>query len=218
MTDGILSVAEVMQQEEFWKPIPDIDFSYELNQCKTVFEQQKIFKKYYTLLNDRIIDAAKKSKWFHPYFIDFTKYFTPIECEAWNAIRSSRIVLYPQYPVLNYFLDFGNPYLKIGLEMDGKDFHDHVKDKIRDNNLLKEGWKIFRVTGSEAVRTVPEVQDNKDNYEVIMRRNMRLHYTIEGVIDALYQVFFDNKEPSDVYYYGECIECLNNHRLADFYL
>ena len=214
MTDGILTVLEIMEQEDFWKPLPDIDFEYKLSKCKTVFEKQKVFKEYYTLLNDRIIDAAKRGKWFKPYLIDFTRHFTPIERDAWNTIRSSRIILYPQYPVLNYFLDFGNPYLKIGLEMDGKEFHNTEKDRIRDTKLLKEGWKIFRVTGSEAVRVIHETPRNE--YEVIMKRNLRLHGTIEGVIDALFQVYFDNKEPTDYHYYADCISSLNNHRIVDF--
>jgi very-short-patch-repair endonuclease len=218
MTDGILTVAEIMQQEEFWEPLPDIDFEYELNKCKSVFEQQQIFKTYYNIFNDRILKAAERGKWFRPYFIDFTRYFTPIEREAWNAIRSSRIILYPQYPVLNYFLDFGNPYLKIGLEMDGKEFHNAEKDFIRDTKLLNEGWKIFRVTGSEAVRPVREIYDHTDEYEVRMTKCMNIHNTVEGIINAIYYVYFNKKEQVNYHYYDEYITCLNDHRLADFYL
>ncbi|MGB3777043.1 MAG: DUF559 domain-containing protein, partial [Tunicatimonas sp.] len=85
-----------------------------------------------------------------PYFIDWVPVFTPIEQEAWNSIRSTGgIAMYPQFPLFNYFIDFANPYLRIGLEMDGKDFHDQNKDKLRDQKLADYGWKIFRVSGKE---------------------------------------------------------------------
>jgi len=60
------------------------------------------------------------------------------------------IVLYPQFPIFNSFIDFANPYLKIGLELDGKDYHNLDKDYETDKKLSRFGWKIFRVTGKEA--------------------------------------------------------------------
>ena len=51
------------------------------------------------------------------------------------------IVLYPQYPVGNCIVDFGNPVLKIGLGLDGAEYHDSVKDYKRDLGLKREyGW------------------------------------------------------------------------------
>ena len=61
----------------------------------------------------------------------------------------SGVVLYPQFPLFNFFIDFANPFLKIGLELDGKE-HDVKKDYDRDKKLSRYGWKIFRVTGKEA--------------------------------------------------------------------
>lgn len=211
----ILTVLEIMNSAEFWQPVPDIDFEYELCLCKSEFDRQKVYKKYYSLFTDQIIAHAERGKWYQPYGIDFTRFFTPIEKDAWNAIISSRVILYPQYPVLNYFLDFGNPLLKIGLETDGKEFHIAEKDYKRDTQLLKKGWKIYRVTGSEAVRPLREVSDYSNEYDVRMARGINLNNTVDGVVEALYQVYFNKRQIRDDYYY-DCENCLRNHRLADF--
>ena len=80
-----------------------------------------------------------------PYFIDWLLDFSPIEEIAWNSIRSRGVPLYPQFSLFNYFIDFANPVLKIGLEMDGKEFHDTEKDRERDTKLA-EYWPIASYT------------------------------------------------------------------------
>jgi len=204
------------RSEPFIPIDPKYFFSKRVDDCNNVFERQKVFKDYYEYNEPQIIKRAITGHWHNTYEIDFTKYFTPIEYDAWCVIRASRVILYPQYPVLNYFLDFGNPYLKIGLETDGKGFHDQVKDKKRDTNLLKAGWKIFRITGSEANRVIelPDPSYGQDDYEEAKR--LELNTTVEGVIKALYAVYFNKKNTIDFQYYGDCVTCLNNHRLADF--
>lgn len=57
--------------------------------------------------------------------------------------------LYPQFPLFNYFIDFANPYLRIGVELDGKQ-HDQNVDQERDDRLAEYGWSIFRIAGLEA--------------------------------------------------------------------
>jgi hypothetical protein len=78
-----------------------------------------------------------------PYFIDWILEFSPIEDVAWFSIRSQGVPLYPQLPLFNFFVDFGNPRLRIGLELDGKDRHDAAKDRERDELLFRYGWRIF---------------------------------------------------------------------------
>jgi very-short-patch-repair endonuclease len=84
---------------------------------------------------------------FDPYGLDFIKWETPIEERAWYAIRGQDVPMYPQIPALNYFLDFANPFLKIGLECDGKQWHDAEKDAARDARLSDAGWQIYRIPG-----------------------------------------------------------------------
>jgi len=82
----------------------------------------------------------------NPYFLEWN--WTPIEFGVWCDIRRLGLPFYPQVPVLNYFLDFGDPRKKIAIEADGQQWHQNkAKDRIRDEKLSKLGWQVFRVPG-----------------------------------------------------------------------
>jgi restriction endonuclease-like protein len=53
-------------------------------------------------------------------------------------------------------LDMAWPNVKVGLEADGREFHDLPmalhRDRVRANQLAEDGWKIFRVTWDDLVR------------------------------------------------------------------
>ena len=77
-------------------------------------------------------------------------FMTPIEQWLWHDIRACDAVLYPQYPVLNFFVDFANPVAKVAIECDGKAYHqDKAKDAARDKRLTDAGWTVYRITGSD---------------------------------------------------------------------
>lgn len=157
-------------------------------------------KTYYESNKKEIIETFFKSRfsWFTSYPTDWKKLFTEIEFQAWCSIREKgRIVLYPQFPVDKYFLDFANPGLKIGLELDGKDFHDEEKDRQRDLNLKSLGWTIYRISGKEMCRTnyttIGEI-DYKEmsEQEIYEKISYWLLETGDGVIQAIKQIYFDN--------------------------
>jgi len=83
-----------------------------------------------------------------PYFIDWSRYFTPIESNLWQDIRSNGLPFFPQYPVAGYFVDFGDPVARIALEADGKQWHDKEKDEARDRRIQSQGWRVIRYTGA----------------------------------------------------------------------
>lgn len=75
-------------------------------------------------------------------------YMTPIECWLWHDIRANDAVLYPQYPVSRYFVDFANPVAKVAIECDGAAYHtDTAKDARRDAELAQLGWSVYRAPG-----------------------------------------------------------------------
>jgi|SRR6476620_9086059 len=81
-----------------------------------------------------------------PYFLEWK--WSPIEFAMWCDIRRIGLPFYPQFPVLNYFLDFADPVKKIAIECDGKQWHQDIeKDKARDKRIEALGWQIFRVPG-----------------------------------------------------------------------
>lgn len=129
-----------------------------------------------------------------PYFYEWE--FTPIELQVWGDIRCLGLPFYPQLPALNYFLDFGNPFLKIGIECDGKAWHDHQRDKIRDDRLEADGWTIFRIEGHECHRSItPDEETDGECEDDIDHEAWRLHYmtTSEGILRAIKQHYFDDE-------------------------
>lgn len=75
---------------------------------------------------------------------------TPIESWLWHDMRVLDVVLYPQYPIENFFVDFANPKAKVVIECDGAAFHtDKAKDQARDRVLKSKGWRVYRISGSD---------------------------------------------------------------------
>nr|WP_255458963.1 MULTISPECIES: DUF559 domain-containing protein [unclassified Herbaspirillum] len=134
--------------------------------------------------------------------------FTPIENSVWSDIRIAGIPFFPQVPALNYFLDFACPFLKIGIECDGKAWHDSQLDAHRDKRLAEDGWMIFRIEGHECRRVIeafPEYEESEfeDIYNYFMT-------TSEGIVSAIRQKYFEDRATEK---YSDLIEqTLFNHR------
>jgi len=82
------------------------------------------------------------------YAIPITKIdtFTPIEMNVYDLIKTYNLPLLPQYPILNYFVDFGDPIKKIAIEVDSIKYHiNFKKDRVRQNEIEKEGWCFYRI-------------------------------------------------------------------------
>lgn len=112
---------------------------------------------YKKVLPEMMVEYQKTGNmFFDPYELDFTKEATPIEDYTWHAIRRYGVPFYPQIPALNYFLDFANPFKKIGIECDGKQWHNAEKDAIRDRRLIADGWTIYRIPGWQCTKIIDE--------------------------------------------------------------
>lgn len=117
-------------------------------QAKSKLEFLHIAKRYYENIP---VDELQNAD---PYALPFDRFFTPIEQEVWCFIRIGGLPFHPEYPVLNFFIDFADPVRKIGIECDGKEFHSYEKDFKRDEKLTALGWKIFRISGEQIYRRV----------------------------------------------------------------
>ncbi len=83
--------------------------------------------------------------------LGWKEYFT---AHAGNWIIESQVKITPKIRVDFLFSVKYNPKLKIVIECDGHDFHEKTKeqarrDKNRDRELLKLGFKVLHYTGSE---------------------------------------------------------------------
>lgn len=157
-----------------------------------------------------------------PYFLDWESIFTPIEEYAWAAIRGVGFCpMYPQFPVKNYFIDFANPILKVGLECDGKDWHDKEKDRERDMELASDGWEIYRVSGSECYMSLPspeQIQQRVSEDGVCFDYDFGhdgsdiadwFHNTVDGVVRSISNIYF--RPNNGAIFYSYSLSSLEEH-------
>lgn len=204
------------------------DFRDDFATANGYLNKLKAIARYWRKLEPEIIEYSRPNpkRWFRTYPIDWSQLFTPIEQDAWISIRrKGQVVLYPQYPVLNYHVDFGNPLLKIALEIDGENFHqDKVKDHQRDQLLKQAGWTVFRVTGKEMWRTdykdFSDFADGadwyEDGYDYIQDWIMS---SGDGVIEAIRCVYFirpDIASDRISSFVRFCYKTLHQHCTTDF--
>lgn len=172
----------------------------EFSKLEKITDKWGYFRQLYMEIMPDIIEISMKNinQWAGIYNLDWYSVFTPIEKDAWNSIREhGDVVLYPQFPIFNYFIDFANPYLRIGLEIDGKTYHDGLKDRYRDVFLNKYGWTIFRISREETLNpycSIFEIQENDDDEsDNLLKITDWLLNTCDGVIFAIkYHFFLDS--------------------------
>lgn len=217
-----MSIYELPSAEQMWEHANKMGAArHDFNQKDNYFNRLRIAGQYWKENEERIISNSAKNPrlWFHAEAFDWHVLFSPIEMDAWVSLRGKCTPMYPQYPVLNYYVDFGNPYFKIAIELDGKFYHDPEKDKKRDKELHEAGWKVFRITGSQMVKQFKAIDDFEEweiheNYDQVLD-DLR-HWILEtgdGVIEAISRVYF-SKGPLrsiDKDIYTLCQRTLESH-------
>lgn len=164
---------------------------------------------YYKRNESVILSGGKKD-----YLTDWQEHFTPIETKVWEGIRAEGMWFHPQYPVRTYRLDFADPSKKIGIEADGKQYHEGEKyvqlDTLRDNRLSKLGWQIIRIKGKECFNNLPYVRFVDWNFEDASYDDLFYFYndSADGIIRAIRCLFFTGELPS---HRNIQIEALQDH-------
>ena len=162
------------------------EYHKEFSRCTTNGEKFDLIRRIYREQDE---DIRKYNGMVCPYFLDWMCAFTPIEELAWCCIRDwwRKLQMFPQYPVGRYFIDFGDPIRRIGLECDGKQWHDTAKDTARDAELLEIGWQIYRVTGAECYRDVRDPGELEyDGYEVSKDDRHRWYMmSVDGLLESI---------------------------------
>jgi hypothetical protein len=119
--------------------------------------------------NTLAIYEAGPSDWgIDPYAWDHDAgiQLTPIEYALWCDIRAVGVVLYPQYPVGGYFVDFANPVARVAIECDGARWHTNPhRDADRQAEIEANGWAVYRIGGAackvDEIRECPETGFNR---------------------------------------------------------
>lgn len=209
--DFILSLEKIHRNQEIKQHFLGLD---------KITDKWGVIRQVYMENIGEIMKHYEEGGWItkYPHLLDWEVHLSPIEFRVWGFIHAMPLPLYPQFPVFNWFIDFANPYYKIGVECDGKDYHDSEKDRKRDEFLAKWGWKIFRITGKECNTDFEDELNDAlytDEYDEIKTRWWLESH--EGLLSAIKQLYFTkdvDRDKVDVI----CYQTLNSHKLADFEL
>lgn len=93
-------------------------------------------------------EVIAKGRCFKPAFIGYNYDWAPNSEQAWFCQKAEGMTLFPLFPFLQYFLDFGDPFRKIAVLIEEK-ANPWTDDKalIEQERLLRfSGWRIFRIT------------------------------------------------------------------------
>lgn len=176
------------------------------------WERRNVLYRYYDLVAPQIMKTAAEegpyTRGCEKYGLPWAETFSHAEKFAWGKLHNHpSVVLYPEYPVDKFFLDFGNPALSIGVEIDGKNYHDADDDLARDLALLRQGWIIFRVPAKELFwdlehpaeyvsRNGGSIEEDWDNDEV---HEIALNYYLrsgDGFLESLENVVYRRAKPT----------------------
>lgn len=92
--------------------------------------------------------------------IFFWKFSAP-ELLVWADLKFYGLLLYPQYPIKNYFVDFAHPFKRIAIEIDSERWHpDKEKDLLRQREIESEGFRVIRITAKDVLTNNPFPQIN----------------------------------------------------------
>lgn len=100
---------------------------------------------------------------------DLRKNSTNTENHLWRYLRNRQVEGFKfrrRQPIGKYIVDFVNFEKKVIIELDGgQHFFQEEKDKIRDEWLAKEGFKVLRFWDNE-------VLDNTEGVLEVIRENL----------------------------------------------
>jgi very-short-patch-repair endonuclease len=131
---------------------------------------------YYRAAGPYIKEAGKREWGVEPYQVNWLALFTPIELALWHDISAASCVLYPQYPVGRFFVDFANPAAKVAVECDGAAWHtDAEKDRARQAEIGKMGWSVYRISGRDCKSDFNEETRQSSAARIFIDRIAFLH-------------------------------------------
>jgi hypothetical protein len=129
-----------------------------------------------------IIMAAPPNRWpISCHEVEWPRLMTPIERALWSDIRTFGVVLFPQFPVGRYFVDFGHPVAKVAIECDGAAYHrDKEREARRTADIERLGWTIYRLEGWQCIEPDPDPwdEDQTPATNVQLIRHLCAHHDI----------------------------------------
>lgn len=108
----------------------------------------------------------KPNKWKNlpAYITDWNAYFNEIEKKLWGDIRSIGIFLYPKYPIDKYFIAFGNPFIKIGINIEYN--NQKFDDNLKIAKLKELGWTIYTIKSKNTLESAEDFYNRVNKSDV----------------------------------------------------
>lgn len=142
----------------------------------------QLIREFYAMATPQLMNAPTNEWAIDPYAWDTGLiHMTPIERWLWHDIRAVDLVVYPQYPVEGFFVDFANPKAKVAIECDGEAYHhDKEKDAARDKKLRDAGWCVYRISGKDCRDGVDSENESQSAARKFIKRIAFLHNIKRG--------------------------------------
>jgi very-short-patch-repair endonuclease len=138
----------------------------------------RLVAEHYAELQPALMQTPSNRWAVDPYAWSGLVQMSPIESALWFDIRIEGVVMYPQFPVGGFFVDFGNPKAKVAIECDGKQYHiDKAKDAARQAEIESLGWRVYRLSGSACNKPDEYLEDDNGNELLVVgpARNLIRH-------------------------------------------
>ncbi|WP_167342066.1 hypothetical protein [Nonlabens sp. SY33080] len=183
---------------EYYYQIEKLKQAY--NNARSIKDKWLIYGEYYKISKSKRTEYFSQNRlaFYGKYPFNWYSSFSYLEKRTWEDISYINVPLYPQYPVKNFFIDFANPDLKIGLEVDGSNYHDIERDFKIDTKLAKFDWKIYRSPYSESKREYMDIIDLEKNEITGSEKQEAIEHwimkTTNGLIHAIKYWYFLNQE------------------------
>ena len=99
-----------------------------------------------------------------------TEFDSPPERDAWNFVflnsHDFGFTMRMHKVVCGFELDYAleRRGTRVAVEIDGKEFHDPVRDRIRDRILKQAGWWTYRIPAVGVMYSEAKVREDFRNY------------------------------------------------------
>lgn len=128
---------------------------------------------------------------------DWNNVLDKSQLEIFREIKSIGVWLFPFYPIGNQFVNFGNPFSKVGIEIIYNNFKQEKEIKIQE--FEKIGWEIHKIPAFNNTLSVEDLYGQKHNgyledlssedYLAFLKENKNenldclLHYIKDNLLD-----------------------------------
>jgi very-short-patch-repair endonuclease len=142
-----------------------------------------------------IIEAAKTGHSIDPNIVTWK--FSLVEDAAWYQIRALGLPLYPQFPILDYFADFADPFRKIVVEVNRSKPQNKKSDNLREKLMREAGWKVHRINGRTLMRYLQpsfsadiarEIEENINSDHLFLEENKFYLEMAESTLDGYFLI------------------------------